>query len=270
MGALGPALATAAGASRPAAGRSRAEPGWARAVGCGNRRRARAGGGGGGGAQTPDHEQPLDRRHEQLSSGVVELRDVEADPRYRRRVLVACVRQHKGTATVACQPPPGKRNFAPLLHPVGSTFHPFMLTRHGRSEHLPRCCSRCVRDGQPPCCGCHQALANRPRWVQAFLRCIQQGESVLDLAAAALHISAEDDALGAAWPWCASPGLDAWRLAVPCACLQRLRFHARPFFHPLLQCPTPPSSCQCQPTSSACSAWRTSLRGNTCRRRCSG
>ena len=32
---------------------------------------------------------------------------------------------------------------------------------------------------------------------QAFLQCLQQGEGLLDLSAAALHIAAEDDALGA-------------------------------------------------------------------------
>ncbi|PRW20351.1 hypothetical protein C2E21_9056 [Chlorella sorokiniana] len=67
-----------------------------------------------------------DRRHEQLTSGVEELRDVEADPRYRRVDY--------------------------------STLHAY--------------------DAR-----------------QAFLRCIQQGEGLLELSAAALHIAAEDDAL---------------------------------------------------------------------------
>ncbi|KAI7836487.1 hypothetical protein COHA_009639 [Chlorella ohadii] len=71
-------------------------------------------------------EQHPDRRHEQLTSGVEELRDVEADPRYRRVDY--------------------------------STLHAYEAR-------------------------------------QAFLRCIQQGEGLLELSAAALHIAAEDDAL---------------------------------------------------------------------------
>lgn len=84
----------AASAARPCSSRAAAaEPSWRsrhgwRAAGAGAPARPPAR------STAAAAEQHPDRRHEQLTSGVEELRDVEADPRYRRCAkLLTCVGQ---------------------------------------------------------------------------------------------------------------------------------------------------------------------------------